>query len=103
MAVSATRWRQDSLAQPTNPYQRLRWYPTFPSGGGGYSTFGWSPIPLQNGSGLYNSPAGILTPGGLSGALGIPLLPSTSGLAKVAGAIAGIAGGIWLARKNMKE
>lgn len=101
MAVAATRWRQDSLSQPTNPYQKLRWFPTFPSRGGGYSTFGWSPVPLTD-VGVYGSPAGVIDGGGLSGAFGAPLLPSWTSLAKVAGAAVGIAAGIWLANRNLE-
>lgn len=100
MAVAATRWRQDTVSAPQNPNQRLRWYPTYP-GGNGYSTFGWSPMPLDNAK-LYGSPAGIIDGSGLSGAFGAPLLPSWAGVAKVVGAIAGIAGGVWLAKRNLE-
>lgn len=100
MAVAATRWRQDRQSAPQNPYQRLRWFPTFPSGGGGYSTFGWSPVPLD-GNVIVGSPAGFLTNGGLSG-FGAPVLPSFAGIAKVAGAVAGVALGLWLAKRNIE-
>jgi hypothetical protein len=98
--VSATRWRQDRKALATNPYQRIRYYPTYPSGGGGYSAFGWSPIPLD-GNVIVGSPAGFTTVGGLSG-LGVPLIPSVSGMAKILGAAAGAAAGLWLAKRNLE-
>lgn len=101
--VSATRWRQDSISAPNNPNQRLRWYPTFPSNGGGYSTFGWSPQSSFDGQfEMTGSPAGYMTAPGLSGAVGAPLIPGWSGIAKVAGAIAGVAMGLWLAKKNVE-
>lgn len=100
--VSATRWRQDRYLAPQNPNQKLRWYPTYPSGGGGFSTFGWSPE--QSFDGQFKpvgSAAGFMTQPGLSG-IGAPLIPSWSGLAKVAGAILGVAAGAWLAKKNLE-
>lgn len=95
--VSATRWQQDALSQPTNPYQRLKWYPAFP-GQGGYATFGWSPIPVGDGLRVRESPAGFMDGSGLSGA---PGLPSTMNVMKVLGAIGGVFAGVWLAKKNM--
>lgn len=103
--VSATRWRQDSMSLPTNPYQRLRWYPTFP-GSGGYSTFGWSPVPVGDALRVRESPAGFIDGSGLSGSrvrlLGAAGLPTMSAIAKAAGAVAGIWAGFWLARKNLE-
>ncbi len=100
--VSATRWRQDSLSAPNNPNQRLRWYPTFPTGGGGFSTFGWSPVPFDDVVTMTGSPAGYMTEPGLSG-VGAPLIPSWSGIAKVVGAVAGVAAGLWLAKANIER
>lgn len=100
MAVSATRWRQDTHSAPTNPYQVIRFAPTYPNGGGGYSAFGWSPLPMDGAARLVNSAAGILTAPGLSG-LGAPLLPSFGGVARVIGAGVGILAGIWLANRNL--
>ena len=100
MSVAVTRWRQDSLSDPGNQNQRLRWYPTYPSNGGGYSTFGWSPVPVGDAFRSFESPAGHLPGGGLSG-IGAPLVPGWSGIAKVIGAIAGVAGGLWLANQNL--
>jgi hypothetical protein len=90
MSVAATRWQQDVRLQPNNPNQVIRYSPTFPSGGGGYSAFGWSPVPNE-GFKLY-SPAG---------ALGAPLVPGWSGIAKVVGAVFGVAAGFWLAQQNL--
>ena len=99
--VSATRWRQDSHLAPNNPNQRLRWYPTWPSNGGGYSTFGWSPASSFDGQfKMTGSPAGYMTQPGLSG-IGAPLIPGWSGIAKVLGAVGGVAAGLWLAHKNL--
>jgi hypothetical protein len=100
--VSATRWRQDHHSAPNNPNQKIRYFPTFPSGGGGFSAFGWSPIPFGDEFQMTGSPAGYMTAPGLSGALGAPLLPSFSGVAKVVGAIAGVAAGLWLAKRNIE-
>lgn len=90
--VSATRWAENKALEPADPYQRLRWFPTFPSDGGGYSTFGWSPKPLDASISVY----GGLPSGGISG-----VLPSTSQAARVIGAIFGIGVGFWLAKKNL--
>lgn len=98
--VSATRWRQDSQLAPNNPNQRLRWRLTFPSGSNGYSTFGWSPIPFDDAFKMTGSPAGYMTAPGLSG-IGAPLIPGMSGIAKVLGAVGGVAAGLWLAHKNL--
>lgn len=92
MSVAATRWQQDTHLQPNNPNQLIRFSPTWPSGGGGYSAFGWSPVP-NPGFKLY-SPSGVV-------GLGAPLVPGWVGIAKVAGAVAGIAAGLWLAQKNL--
>jgi hypothetical protein len=101
--VSATRWRQDHHLAPNNPNQKLRWYPTFPSNGGGYSTFGWSPQASFDGQFTpVGSAAGFMTKPGLSGAVGAPLIPGWSGIAKVAGAILGVAAGAWLAKRNIE-
>lgn len=106
--VSATQWRQDRESQPTNPNQRLRWYPAYP-GQGGYATFGWSPVPVD-GLAYRGSPAGFMDGSGLSGPravqlwggrLGAPWLPSTSRIAAAAGAVAGVLAGWYLARANM--
>ena len=98
--VSATRWRQDRKLDPTNPYQRVRQYITFPSGGGGYSSFGWSPQPIDGALKLL-SPAGVVSGSGLSG-LAAPLLPSTGKIVAVLGALAGIWAGAKLARANLE-
>lgn len=100
--VSATRWRQDRHLDPTNPYQRVRQYVTFPSGGGGYSSFAWSPQPIDGALKLL-SPAGVVAGSGLSGALGAPLIPTTTKVIAVLGAIAGIALGRWAAKANLGE
>lgn len=93
MSVAATRWRQDATPEPTNPHQLLRWYPTYPSNGGGYSTFGWSPQP--------NPGFKLFSPSGTVAGLGAPLVPTVSGIAKVVGAVAGIATAFWLAKLNL--
>lgn len=99
--VSATRWRQDLHSAPDNPNQRIRFGVTYPSGGGGYSAFGWSPMSSFDGMfKMTGSPAGYTSTPGLSG-VGAPLIPSFSGIAKVAGALAGVLGGLWLARANL--
>lgn len=92
MSVAATRWQQDTRLQPNNPNQVIRYGLTFPSGGSGYSAFGWLPVP-NPGFKLY-SPSGVV-------GLGAPLVPGWAGVAKVAGAVAGIAAGLWLAQKNL--
>jgi len=100
--VSATRWRQDRVQAPNNPNQRIRYYPTYPSGGGGFSAFGWSPMATFGG--LFQpvgSAAGFMTQPGLSG-FAAPLVPGASGIAKVLGAIAGVAAGVWLAKRNIE-
>lgn len=97
--VSATRWRQDRHLDPTNPYQRVRQYITFPSGGGGYSSFAWSPLPIDGALKLL-SPAGVVAGSGLSG-LGAPIIPAAGKVIAVLGAIAGIALGRWAARENL--
>jgi hypothetical protein len=99
--VSATRWRQDRLLAPTNLNQRIRYYPTFPSGGGGYSAFGWSPEPIADAL-KVTAPAGVASGSGLSG-IGAPLIPGISGIAKVLGALAGVAAGAWLAHRNLER
>lgn len=106
--VNATRWRQDRESQPTNPHQKLKWYPAFP-GQGGYATFGWSPVPIDGAIQYRGSPAGFMDGGGLSGpgvrlwggGLGAPWLPSAGSIAKVAGAVAGVLAGWYLAKANM--
>lgn len=99
--VSATRWRQDRKLDPTNPYQRVRQYITFPSGGGGYSSFGWSPQPIDGALKLM-SPAGVVAGSGLSG-LAAPLLPSAGKIVAVLGAIVGAWAGAKLARANLER
>ncbi len=96
--VQATRWRQDTQLEPTNPYQRVRTYVTFPAGGGGRSAFGWSPIALGDAFKALISPTGVMPSGGLSA----PFLPGATTFVKVVGAIAGIALGRWLAIKNLE-
>jgi hypothetical protein len=100
MAVQATRWRQDTRLLPTDPNQRVRFYPTFPSGSGNVdSAMAWSPVLRNDGAfRLIGSQAGIISTPGLSG-LGLSL--DVSGLLRGAFALAGIAAGIWLARKNI--
>jgi len=95
--IAATRWRQDSHLDPTQPWQRVRFRPTFPSGGGGFSAFGWTPQPLDGAIQPYGH--SIMPNGGLSG-LGVGI-PSFGTIAKVTGAVVGIAAGAWLARKNL--
>lgn len=105
--VQATRWRQDSVLLPTNPYQRVRFAPTFPSGSGNAdSAFGWSPIPIDGAITRGGSPNGFSPYSGLSraraslmGMFGGPL--DTSGIVKGVAAIAGIAVGYVLAKKNL--
>lgn len=99
--VSATRWRQDRKLDPTNPYQRVRQYITFPSGGGGYSSFGWSPQPIEGALKLL-SPAGVVAGSGLSG-LAAPLIPGTGKVVAVLGALVGIWAGAKLARANLEK
>jgi hypothetical protein len=96
--VSATRWRQDRLLAPNNPNQRVRYRTTYP---GGVSAFGWSPQPFDGAFNLVGSPAGYMTAPGLSG-IGAPLIPGWSGVMKVVGAVAGVAAGLWLAKKNVE-
>lgn len=98
--VSATRWQQDTESLPTNPDQRLRWYPAYP-GSGGYSTFGWHPIPVGDALAVRESPAGFIDGSGLSG-LGAIGIPSWVTVAKVAGAFAGVWAGWYLAKKNLE-
>jgi hypothetical protein len=93
--VAATRWRQDSRLDPNNPWQTLRTYPAYP-GDGGYATFGWSPMPLD--PAVRPNGHSIMPYGGLTGA---PAVPGLSSIAKVFGAIAGLALGGWLAHKNL--
>jgi hypothetical protein len=93
MSVAATRWQQDTHLQPNNPNQLIRFSPTWPSGGDGYSAFGWSPV-ANPGFKLY-SPSGVV-------GLGAPLVPGWSGVAKVVGAGLGILAGVWLAVKNLE-
>ena len=97
--VSATRWRQDRKLDPTNPHQRVRYYVTFPSGGGGYSAFGWSPQPIDGALKLL-SPAGVVAGSGLSG-LRAPIIPTAGKVIAVIGAIAGIFIGRAAARANL--
>ena len=104
--VQATRWRQDSQLLPTNPYQRVRYAPTFPSGGGGDSAFAWSPAALGDDFRWVGSPDGVIPGGGLSGAIGgalgrLGLSLDTGGLLRGVAAIGGIALGAWLAGKNL--
>lgn len=98
--VAATRWRQDSRLDPTNPWQTLRWYPAYP-GDGGYATFGWSPQPLE--PAVRPNGNSIMPYGGLTGArrLGAPAVPGIVTIAKVAGTLAGIIAGGWLAGRNV--
>lgn len=97
--VQATRWRQDSTVLPTNPYQRIRFFSTFPSGQGD-SAFGWSPVPLDNAFRFIGAAAGVIPASGLSGA-GLGLSLDTGGLVRGAAAIGGIVLGVWLAKRNM--
>lgn len=100
--VSATRWRQDRHQAPQNPNQKIRYYPTYPSGGGGFSAFGWSPEQSFDGQFTpVGSAAGFMTQPGLSG-LAAPLVPGASGIAKVLGAIVGVAAGVWFAKRNIE-
>lgn len=94
--VSATQWQQDTQLLPTNPYQRIAYYPAWP---GGMRAFGWHPVPLTIKP--VGSPAGFMTSSGISGASLRGILPSASSIAVVLGAIAGTGFGIWLARKNL--
>lgn len=111
--VQATRWRVDTRPLPTNPYQRIRFAATFPSGGQGDSAFGWSPIPIDGAIRPVGSPNGFSTASGLSRArrpgdwhapslAGLGLSLDVGGLLRGAFAIAGIALGGWLAVKNLE-
>lgn len=95
--LSVTRWQQDTKLDPTNPHQRIRYAITFPSGGGGYSAFGWSPLPLGDTFKSILSPVGVTAGSGL----GAPLIPGVSKIATVAGALTGILVGRWAARANV--
>jgi hypothetical protein len=104
--VQATRWRQDRTLLPTSPYQRIRYAPTFPSGGGADSAFAWSPVPLGDDFTWVGSPDGVIPGGGLSGALrgfgsSLGLSLDTGGLLRGVAALGGIALGAWLAKRNM--
>lgn len=101
MAVQATRWRQDRQLAPAGSNQRVKFYVTYPSGGGGYSAFGWTPQPLADAFKTFQSPDGVIDGGGLSG-LRAPAIPTWKGVLAVAGAIAGIALGRWAARANLE-
>lgn len=118
--VQATRWRVDARLQATNPYQRVRFATSFPSGGQGDSAFGWSPVPIDGAIHPVGSPNGFSTASGLSGGLGrlwarragrwhthsgvagLGLSLDISGLLRGAFAIGGIAAGLWLAKKNLE-
>ncbi len=101
--IQATQWRQDSALQPTNPYQRIRFFSTFPSGGQGDSAFAWSPVFNQD-IRPVGSPDGFSPYPGFSGAGGLGIGDLSFG-AVVAGilAIGGIAFGGWLAKKNLER
>ena len=99
--VSATQWQQDTQLLPTNPYQRLRYYPAFP---GGMRVFGWHPVPLTIKP--VGSPSGFMSTGGISGVRGLRglgLLPDATSILKGAVALTGVVLGVWLAHKNLTE
>lgn len=104
--VSATLWRQDTALQPTNPYQRVRFFSTFPSGGQGDSAFAWSPVtssdPAVRGYTPVGAPTGFMPTPGLSGGLGLFDLKASAG--KIVLGFVGVGGilfGAWLAKKNL--
>jgi hypothetical protein len=109
--IQATRWRQDTRLLPTDPNQRIRFYPTFPSGSGNVdSAFAWSPVLDANqpdGFRIVGSPNGYTDAWGLSGAIGrglagLGLSLDVSGLLRGVFALAGIGTGLWLAKKNIE-
>lgn len=108
--VQATRWRQDTRLLPTDPNQRIRYYPTFPSGSGNVdSAFAWSPSlgDSPDGFRIVGSPNGYTNAPGLSGALGrglagLGLSLDVGGLLRGVFALAGIGTGLWLAKKNIE-
>lgn len=93
--VSATQWQVDTRLLPTNPYQRIRYYPAWP---GGMRAFGWHPVPLTIKP--VGSPAGFMDTGGISGVLGFSL-PGASSIAKGIIGLGAVAFGLWLAKKNL--
>src|SRR5512135_862213 len=95
--VSATQWQPDTQLLPTNPYQRVRYYPAFP---GGMRAFGWHPVPLTIQP--VGSPSGFMATGGISGP-GLGLIPGATSILKGAFALGGVVFGIWLAHKNLVE
>lgn len=99
--VSTTRWRQDRQLAPPGSNQRVKFYVTYPSGGGGYSAFGWTPVPLADTFRTFQSPDGVIPGGGLSG-LRAPAIPTMKGVLTVLGAIGGIFLGRWAARANLE-
>lgn len=94
--VSATQWQADSTLLPTNPYQRITYYPAWP---GGMRAFGWHPVPLTIKP--VGSPAGFMTSSGISGARLGALLPGAGSILKGIVALGGIGFGVWLAHKNL--
>jgi len=102
--IQATRWRQDNSLQPTNPYQRIRFFATFP-GQAGDSAFAWSPVAANAPGGI--TPVDFSPASGVSGALqgalaGLGLSLDFASLAKGLAAIGGIFAGAWLAKKNLE-
>jgi hypothetical protein len=100
--VQATQWQVDNRLLPTNPYQKIRYYPAFP---GGMRAFGAHPVPLTIKP--VGSPNGFSMEGGLSGGvtllgrLGLSL-PTGQQIATGAVALLGLGVGAWLARKNIR-
>lgn len=98
--VQATQWQVDKHLLPTNPNQKIRYYPAYP---GGMRAFGAHPIPLTIKP--VGSPSGFMAEGGLSGVtllgrLGLSL-PGSKSIVTGAVALLGIGIGTWLARKNI--
>lgn len=94
--VSATQWQVDNRLLPTNPYQRVRYYPAWP---GGMRAFGWHPVPLTIKP--VGSPAGFMPDGGISGVGLRGFLPGVGSIATTIFALGGAIFGVWLAHKNL--
>lgn len=104
--VQATRWLATTQLEPMNPYQRIRFAPTFPSGSGNVdSAFGWVPQAGPTSEfRLVGSPNGFTNVWGLSGLRGgLGLSLDVGGLLRGLFALTGIGFGLWLAKKNLEK